>query len=235
MGFRRGWLAPQTPAIEVALVVLRVVVAARLLVDKHPGAVLSRRSPPHSAARPPRCPAWGRKAPSGQRSPGVLGGPLPAVRHSRQNQSSSSSGPRFSATQLYGMPAVCTRTSTASSSNSSPCPTWAINAWRDIARTAALCTTCTSHWPLFESLPPSSCGGRLAGREQAPPGGARDDASPTQCMQSPTLVHKNRPACRGSSRGAGWRPRRPACPGGDFFSRFRLWQAGASDAKGLGR
>ena len=43
----------------------------------------------------------------------VLGGPLPAVRHSRQNQSSSSSGPRFSATQLYGMPAVCTRTSTA--------------------------------------------------------------------------------------------------------------------------
>ena len=106
---------------------------------------------------------------------------------------------------------------TASSSNSSPCPTWAINAWRDIARTAALCTTCTSHWPLFESLPPSSCGGRLAGREQAPPGGARDDASPTQCMQSPTLVHKNRPACRGSSRGAGWRPRRPACPGGTFF------------------
>ena len=51
MGFRRGWLAPQTPAIEVALVVLRVVVAARLLVDKHPGAVLSPQPAPQR--RPP--------------------------------------------------------------------------------------------------------------------------------------------------------------------------------------
>ena len=46
---------------------------------------------------------------------------------------------------------------------------------------------------------------------------------------------QNQPACRGPSRGAGWRPRRPACPGGDFFSRFRLSRAGAFDAKGLGR
>ena len=64
--------------------------------------------------------------------------------------------------------------------------------------------------------------------------GRGNDASPTQCMQSPSLVHKNRPACRGSSRGAGWRPRRPACPGGDFFSRFRLWQAALLTRKGWG-
>ena len=28
---------------------------------------------------------------------------------------------------------------------------------------------------------------------------------------------QNQPACRGPSRGAGWRPRHPACPGGTFF------------------
>ena len=37
-------------------------------------------------------------------SPGVSGGPLPAVRQPRQNQSSSSSGLRFSATQLVPPP-----------------------------------------------------------------------------------------------------------------------------------
>ena len=104
-------------------------------------------------------------------SPGVSGGPLPAVRQPRQDQSSSSSGLRFSATQLVP--------------------------------------------------PPSSSSSRR---------------SPTPCVHSiADAGPQNQPACRGPSRGAGWRPRHPACPGGDFFSRFRLSRAGAFDAKGLGR
>lgn len=48
-------------------------------------------------------------------SPGVSGGPLPAVRQPRQDQSSSSSGLRFSATQLAPPPS-------SSSSRRSPTP-----------------------------------------------------------------------------------------------------------------